>query len=739
METCRDRLRSWLLVGTLVGACWTLTGATSPSHWKSFPIDGGGYVQNVVFTRNPQVAYLTVDVGGPYRTDDGGQTWRPLHGGFSYAMRLRQLDHPRSLSVDPRDENSLVCAAGNDPRSMGGLVVSRDGGRTWRLTATGNYLSNGRRRWMGQLLSRNPWNPDELVTGGDCTGLMKSVDNGETWREIGLKDHWFSHIHHDLAVKGRVWACAPGYEDVPEEARDQAAGKDPNPRPRYGRLRGLYRSEDGGETWNRLEMARVPEELGQIAGEDRIVGVFEEQTVRETRDGGRTWTDCSQGLSRLPPNGKVWENYGCQRGRYKGIGAGPDFFVICDTRGNVFRRGADESRWTEIPHGPVVYTHPKRELRPYKNMPAACTIVVDPHDANHWMITDWYAAWETNDAGNSWHSRIHGAQPLVPFTIAASPFDSNVVFYATADSRMYISRDGTKTFGKVVGEGAVGESVNSIAFSRVTPGLALVTGGKFNPCVRITRDNGATWSLCATNGLPAIRPDLGWTKKDGFYAPYSIAVHPLRDEFYIAMGGVVGFGKGGIYRTRDAGTSWEWFGDGLPAGANLFKFMEWGNGEALAVSASGDMMCWSMDGSQVFRRGSQDAAWSRVEFSLKAVDAASGRSVQASVKAVPGKPGWFLSTSGQGMGALFRSTDGGRTFSRLGDRSGAFAPLAFDLHAPGMLLAAAGDDVWISRDFGENFSVLPDGMSFPASLEPNFHIDRGRIWAMGSGNGAWTY
>ncbi len=41
------------------------------------------------FTRNPNVAYLTIDVGGPYRSDDGCRTWRPLHGNLPYEMRLK--------------------------------------------------------------------------------------------------------------------------------------------------------------------------------------------------------------------------------------------------------------------------------------------------------------------------------------------------------------------------------------------------------------------------------------------------------------------------------------------------------------------------------------------------------------------------------------------------------------------------------------------------------------------------
>lgn len=715
--------------------------SASPAQWRLLPLHGGGFAQNVVFTRNPDVLYMTVDVGGPYRSVNGGYTWRALHGAMPWEMRRLMLDQTRSLSVDPRDENHIVCAAGNGHGILGGIIVSKDGGATWCQTGCGNFLANGRRRWMGQILSRSPWNPDELVAGGDCTGLMKSSDNGETWRLIaGTKDFWFSCVHHDRAVSGRVWACAPGFEDVPEEARDLAEGRNPNTWPQTARRRGLLRSDDGGETWADVGATGVPEEVAQLVGDPLVVGIFGETNLLSTCDGGATWEDFSQGLDRL--SGNVWDNYGCRRGRYKSIGAGAGFLLVCDTRGNVFRRGAGDDAWHEVRALSLERSEPGKELKPRDHMPMACSIVVDPRDPRHWFITDWYAAWETTDGGETWRTRISGIQPLVPFTFDSSPFDKDVIFYATADSPMFVSRDGGNSFSLMADgtDSAVAESVNSVAFSQVTPGLALVTGGKFRPSIRVTRDNGMTWRVCSQKGLPKMTPDLKWTKADGFYAAYSIAVHPRRNEFFIAMGGHVGEGKGGIYRSRDAGETWDWFGQGLPEGENLFKFMEWGNGAALAVSESGDMVCWDMDGKTVFRRGEGDDHWEKIEFSMRVADPVGGRFAQASIKAVPGRGGWFFANCGDGNGALFRSIDGGRSFQKLPcGPVGIIRPLAFDRHVPGCFLVPGSGVVYISNDFGESFSVLPGGMDFPSGVHPQFYIDRGRIWATGSGSGAWEY
>ena len=68
----------------------TAARAAAPSPWKVLPIYGGGYVQNVVIApSNPDVWYCYVDVGGPYRSDDRGMSWRPLHQNYLPSQTAR--------------------------------------------------------------------------------------------------------------------------------------------------------------------------------------------------------------------------------------------------------------------------------------------------------------------------------------------------------------------------------------------------------------------------------------------------------------------------------------------------------------------------------------------------------------------------------------------------------------------------------------------------------------------------
>ena len=125
MKSARIGLASYLLV--LLPTASALADAT----WKVFPCFGGGYVQNVLIApSNPKVWYTYVDVGGPYRSDDAGRHWRPLHGNMPAEFRGISGDCLRSMSVDPRDADSFVMCSGNYFENPAGIFVSRDGGRT---------------------------------------------------------------------------------------------------------------------------------------------------------------------------------------------------------------------------------------------------------------------------------------------------------------------------------------------------------------------------------------------------------------------------------------------------------------------------------------------------------------------------------------------------------------------------------------------------------------------------------
>jgi len=197
------------------------------------PSDG-----NVIYAGMGE-ATIRIDVShgdGVYRSTDGGTNWR--HCG------LTETRHIGAIAIDPNDADTVYVAAlghmsKDNPER--GLYRSRDGGDSWDLVL---HVSEGAGAVDVKVDPSNPrivfatiwqarrtfWSMD---SGGPDCGLWRSLDGGDTWTDIsrndGLPDGTLGKMGVAVspARPGRVWAVI--------EAE--------------GRKRGLYRSEDNGETW----------------------------------------------------------------------------------------------------------------------------------------------------------------------------------------------------------------------------------------------------------------------------------------------------------------------------------------------------------------------------------------------------------------------------------------------------------------------------------------------------------
>jgi hypothetical protein len=181
---------------------------------------------------------------GVYRSLDGGGNWEN--------MGLRDSEHIGMVRVDPRDSNTIFVAAQGPLWSGGGdrgLFKSTDGGNHWRKVlgdGLGNTDIDDRYTGVSEV-HLDPRNPDVmyavtwqrfrnvavLMDGGPATGIHKSEDGGETWRELteGLPEE----------IMGKTGlAISPQNPDVIYATIELA-----------NRTGAMYRSEDGGESWEK--------------------------------------------------------------------------------------------------------------------------------------------------------------------------------------------------------------------------------------------------------------------------------------------------------------------------------------------------------------------------------------------------------------------------------------------------------------------------------------------------------
>lgn len=685
---------------------------SAASSWKVLPICGGGYVQNVLISpSDPNVWYTYVDVGGPYRSDDAGRHWRPLHGNFPALHRDNAGDCIRTMSVDPRNADSFVFVSGGSFRSCEGIFVSRDGGKTFRQSGCGRFYGNGPRRMTGLCLARDPSDPDLLLAGEDWDGIVRSTDNGENWTPVNALEHtWITDIRFDATVKGRVYVCAM---PPPRATREGDAWKLEGRT--YGA--GFFRSDDGGLTWRKLS-GSTPDEVCQIAGDTALVGYFDaEREVRRSLDGGLTWEPFAEGLPAYDDSRAGWST---AVGNFIAFGTGPDFWLAGDASGRIFRRGRGDAAWTEVRHDSTRAGAPEREPRMQfitnGKFDALCSLIVDPRDPTHWLATDWYEIWETTDAGRNWTTRIDGIMQLVSFTIECDPFSVSNITYGVADKGLFMSPDGGRRYYSPNGW----IYACSASYSRQTRGLVMSCGGKGPGMIRRSRSAGRWWEKPALRGLPTLEGDNPRIRA------YTIAANPTKEEFLVCLSGPVGKGKGGIYRTANGGDDWEWYGEGLPAGQDLFKEGEWGKGgpfPQLYFGVDGSAVCHSAKAWKSWYLDREAGVWRPCD------------RVVGIVAADPFRPGRFL-TNGR---PIHESLDGGRTFHPYDANVNGCSFISFDAHVRDLVVIGTADrNVMVSRDGGRHFAPLPDGDRVPSGCSSKVLVDRKRLFYLSTGSGVFT-
>lgn len=190
------------------------------------------------------------------RSDDGGATWDTVEN-------VRTGSRGYQVLVDPADPN-VVYAAIDDALSPG-VLVSRDGGQTWRknnvpvsVTALAADPSDRDRIWLGgpyglfrsddegqtvtrlsslpvSALALDPRNPQHLLAGGD--GVYESRDGGQLLRRVTDATLRLNIASLVFGPDGRVFAAAGAFND--------AAGL-----PVGGR--GVLASDDSGHSWENV-------------------------------------------------------------------------------------------------------------------------------------------------------------------------------------------------------------------------------------------------------------------------------------------------------------------------------------------------------------------------------------------------------------------------------------------------------------------------------------------------------
>ena len=254
------------------------------------PFRGGRATVSVGVRDNPHVYYMGT-TGGVWKTENAGASWAPISDKDFGSSAVG------AIAVAASDPNVLFVGMGESPfrniaSSQGdGVYKSTNAGKSWAHVGLESI------RQIGEIRI-HPQNPDVVWVAAqgnayapdDTGGIYKSVDGGATWRRVleapndttGAVD-----LALDMSNPRVLFAALWDNQREPWSLRSGGEGS------------GIWRSSDGGESWEKLS-DDLPGGMGKIgvaaspAKPGRVWAIIEaegdEGGLYRSDDGGDSWS-----------------------------------------------------------------------------------------------------------------------------------------------------------------------------------------------------------------------------------------------------------------------------------------------------------------------------------------------------------------------------------------------------------------------------------------------------------------
>jgi hypothetical protein len=305
------RRYSLLLAALALGIAVPLSGQTGTQltddwmdgfEWRSIgPANMSGRVTDIEGIPGPsKTFFVAAAAGGIWKTTNNGTTFRPL-------FQNERVVSLGDIAIAPSDTMQIWAGTGEeDSRNSispgGGIYKSTDGGLTWELKGLEATEHIGR-------IVVHPDNPDvvwvaalgALWRSNPERGLYKTTDGGETWELVNFVSDKAGFV--DVAIHPRnpdiLYASSWERERGPYYLQSGGPGS------------ALWKSTDGGENWQKVEGGGLPEgELGRIGiafarSDPQVMYLMVEAEPIESEDGEEETTS---GLYRSADGGVTWEH-----------------------------------------------------------------------------------------------------------------------------------------------------------------------------------------------------------------------------------------------------------------------------------------------------------------------------------------------------------------------------------------------------------------------------------------------
>ena len=455
--------------------------------------------QNIIYAgswrvdRKPWTIISGANVGGVFRSLDGGNTWENMKIGLPYGL-IGKID----LATSPASPDRVYALIEAD-KGQGGVYLSEDKGLNWSKISSFAPLLD--RPFYYCNIDVHPVNPDWMIV--NSTSLWSSKDLGKSWNTLNTPHG----DNHDIWIN-------PKQPDIWIQANDGGANV----------------TRNAGQTWSTQENQSTAE-LYQVDIDDQFpywlyAGQQDNTTIA---------------LPVLPPYNALnrtdnfWmEVGGCETGPVVPMPGNPDLvYANCKGRFGVFNKKTGQEMQYYIGASNIYGHEPDKLTYRFQRV---TPIEVSPFDPKTVYYGSQYLH-KTMDGGKSWlrispdltartpETQIISGGPITRdvtgeeyystlYDIAVSSMEKGVIYTGSNDGPIFLTKDEGKNWKNITPNSLLpGGRIDCIEPSVHQKGKSYFSVlryqlGDWKPYIYKSADYGETWQLLTTgeNGIPSDYP-----------------------------------------------------------------------------------------------------------------------------------------------------------------------------------------------------------------------------------------
>jgi photosystem II stability/assembly factor-like uncharacterized protein len=479
-------------------------------------VTSGRVVDLAINPQNHSEYYVAVAAGGVWKTTNHGITFEPVfEGESSYSIGC--------VTIDPSNTNVVWVGSGenNNQRAANygdGVYKSEDGGKSWKNVGLKTSEHIGR-------IVVDPTNSDvvyvaaygPLWSSGGERGIYKTTDGGKTWKAVlTVSEHTgFNEIHIDPRNPNVLYATAHQRQ---RKVFTYISG---------GPESAMYKSTDGGTTWNKLTQGLPSGDVGRIGmaispvNPDILYAVIEatEQNggVFRSVDRGASWSK----MGGYSTSGNYYQELFCDPKNADKIYITDTYFMTSEDGGKTMKRLGE------------MHKHVDNHV-----------IWLNPNDPNQLLVGCDGGLYESYDGGKLWNFKEN--LPVTQFykvtTDNALPFYN--VLGGTQDNFSLAGPSRTTSANGIVNENWIVTQGGDGFESQVDPQdpTIIYAQSQYGGLGRFDKKTGESVDIrpVELEGEPAYR--WNWD------APLAISQHKSTRLYFAANK---------VFRTDDRGTTWK--------------------------------------------------------------------------------------------------------------------------------------------------------------------------------------